>query len=99
MKNLHDKPKILIVDDVPGNIKMLKVILETDYKLFIALNGSNALEIAASKPIDLILLDIIMPVMDGYEVCRRLQANASTSGIPVIFVTGQRDEMVTTDPL
>ncbi|MBF8272328.1 MAG: two-component response regulator [Magnetococcales bacterium] len=86
---MDEKLKILIVDDSPGNIKTLKAILAESYQLFIATNGYDALEIAASTPIDIILLDIVMPEIDGYETCRRLKADTSTADIPVIFLTGE----------
>lgn len=84
------KASILIVDDIPDNIDILRGILKQDYKLKIATDGKKALKIAkgASKP-DLILLDVMMPEMDGYEVCRQLKANYSTAEIPVIFVTAK----------
>jgi len=80
--------RILIVDDVPANISVLGDALKSDYVVLLATNGERALEIARSKnPPDLVLLDIIMPGMDGYEVCRRLKGDPSTRGIPVIFAT------------
>lgn len=91
MKSGNQKSKILLVDDMPVNIKMLKSILSADYQLYVAMNGPDALEIAAAKSIDLILLDIMMPVMNGYEVCKQLKARAITSDIPVIFVTAKDD--------
>jgi adenylate cyclase len=93
MKPSGEKPVILVVDDVPGNIKALKAILAANYKLLVATNGPDALEIVASKPVDLILLDVVMPKMDGFEVCRCLQANHETKDIPLIFVTAQQDEV------
>jgi len=82
------RPTILIVDDTPENIELLCGVLEADYCTRIAVNGEKALRIAFSdeKP-DLILLDIMMPGMNGYEVCRALKASPDTRGIPVIFVT------------
>ena len=82
------KQTILVVDDTPENIDLLCAVLESDYLTRIAVNGEKALKIAfsASKP-DLILLDIMMPGMSGYEVCLALKANPDTRGIPVIFVT------------
>ncbi len=81
--------KILIVDDVRENVDVLRDIL-ADYIRMVALNGTQALEIARSKnPPDLILLDIMMPDMDGYEVCRQLKANPATADIPVIFLTAK----------
>jgi len=81
---------ILIVDDTPINLGVISGALKDTYKTKVATNGEKALAIASSedKP-DLILLDVMMPVMDGYEVCRRLKANSATQNIPVIFLTGQ----------
>ncbi|MFK5894016.1 MAG: two-component system response regulator [Pseudomonadota bacterium] len=84
------KATLLIVDDVPENIDVLRGILKQDYKLKIATDGEKALKIAQGKSQpDLILLDIMMPGMDGYEVCSQLKANYSTTDIPVIFVTAK----------
>ena len=81
---------ILIVDDTPINLGVISGALKETYKTKVATNGEKALSIANSedKP-DLILLDVMMPEMDGYEVCRRLKANPETKEIPVIFLTGQ----------
>ena len=88
----HKKPTILIVDDMPENLALLDGILRKDYRIKAALHGEKALKIAMSDdPPDLILLDIIMPEIDGYEVCRRLKADDRTQSIPVIFVTGKSD--------
>lgn len=84
------KKTILLVDDHPMNIDVLSAILENDYHIKVATSGAQALEIATEQP-DLILLDIIMPDMDGYEVCRRLKSAPALSGIPVIFVTALND--------
>lgn len=85
---MNRRPIILIVDDVPTNIHVLIAGLKTDYDVKIATNGSKAIELAEldEKP-DLILLDVMMPEMDGHEVCRRLKGNKETAGIPIIFVT------------
>ena len=81
---------ILIVDDTPDNITLLSTLLKERYKTKVATNGERALKVAATNPPpDLILLDIMMPGMDGYEVCQRLKANAETSDIPVIFLTAK----------
>lgn len=92
MRAANAKPVILIVDDMVFNIEVLSELLGDDYKIKIAKNGAKALEIAFSdeKP-DLILLDIEMPEMDGFEVCRRLKNSSETSGIPIIFVTAKND--------
>ena len=84
---------ILVVDDVPGNIAVLSGILRGHYKVKAAPGGARALEIATNDPQpDLILLDVMMPEMDGYEVLCRLQADPRTASIPVIFVTALDDE-------
>lgn len=86
---------LLIVDDEPANIQMLVELLGHDYKILVANHGEKALKIADSeKRPDLILLDVVMPGMDGYEVCRQLKKNDSTKEIPVIFITarGAEDE-------
>jgi sigma-B regulation protein RsbU (phosphoserine phosphatase) len=84
----HRQQTVLVVDDTPENIALMTEILGDHYQVKVALNGRKALSIAQSdKPPDIILLDIMMPKMDGYEVCRRLKENESTEPIPVIFVT------------
>ena len=88
----HAKPTILVVDDTPDNIDLLRAVLEDDYRTKIAVNGERALKIAAgSDQPDLILLDIMMPGMSGYDVCRALKADPSTANIPVIFVTAMSE--------
>ena len=86
------KPTILVVDDTPDNIDLLCAVLEDEYRTKIAVNGERALKIAngESKP-DLILLDIMMPGMSGYDVCKALKANPDTRDIPVIFVTAMSE--------
>ncbi|HRZ54034.1 MAG TPA: response regulator, partial [Candidatus Paceibacterota bacterium] len=80
--------KILIVDDVPANLSALSDTLEPEgYEILVARSGPKALETAARAQPDLILLDVMMPGLDGYETCRRLKANERTRGIPVIFLT------------
>ena len=81
---------VLLVDDEPANIQIVNSILKDTYKIRIATNGAKALEIANQVPApDLVLLDVMMPGMDGYEVCTRLKAMEDTRDIPVIFLTGQ----------
>lgn len=80
---------ILIVDDTPANIQLLSGVLKETYKVKAATSGEKGLKIAGKMPPpDLILLDVMMPEMDGHEVCRRLKNNPATRNIPVIFVTG-----------
>src|SRR6266566_4483574 len=82
--------RVLVVDDVELNVKLLEAKLSSEYfEVIVADNGPVALELAETEMPDLILLDVMMPVMDGYEVCRRLKANSDTQNIPVIFLTGQ----------
>ncbi len=91
----ESKATILIVDDAPENIDILRGLLKDEYKIKVAINGAKALKIAQSTPdLDLILLDVMMPDMDGYEVCRQLKNQISTVSIPVIFVTakGETDD-------
>lgn len=84
----NEKSAILIVDDISSNIQVLANALQADYRIKVATSGQRALEICRSEsPPDLILLDIMMPDMDGYEVCRELKSDAETSSIPIIFVT------------
>ena len=84
--------RILLVDDVKDNINVLVQALKNDYQLGFALNGEAALSYVQKHKPDIILLDIMMPGMDGYEVCRRLKADRRTEGIPVIFLSS-RDEV------
>jgi signal transduction histidine kinase len=82
------KADILIVDDTPNNLRLLTQILaEQNYKVRAVLNGERALRAVASDPPDVILLDIMMPVMNGYEVCKHLQADEATRDIPIIFIS------------
>jgi len=84
--------KILIVDDTPANLRVLRQALEPEgYSILIATNGESALKIAQSAAPDLILLDIQMPGIDGYETCRRLKDNEDTRSIPIVFVTAQSE--------
>ena len=93
MDNLASKQTILVVDDVSQNIDVLNGILKGTYKIKAATNGEKALKIARStSPPDLILLDIMMPDIDGYEVCRKLKADPQTETIPVIFITAMDEE-------
>lgn len=91
------KLMILLVDDAPTNIQMLNETLKDGYHLFFATNGRDALRIASESLPDLILLDVIMPDMDGYEVCRTLKADPLMRDIPIIFITAmnqQEDEAI-----
>jgi serine phosphatase RsbU (regulator of sigma subunit)/anti-sigma regulatory factor (Ser/Thr protein kinase) len=91
--DVERKDKVLIVDDTPSNVELLGGLLEPYYEIVVALNGQKALEIAGREdPPDIILLDIVMPGMDGYEVCRRLKADPGTRSIPVIFITAKSEE-------
>ena len=85
------KPKLLVVDDQPINIQVLHQIFSTEYQVFMATNGAQALALCKANPPDLVLLDIVMPGMDGFEVCTALKADEATRNIPVIFVTAHTD--------
>jgi len=88
-----NKQKVLIVDDTPENILILMETLKNEYAIVAAKNGEKALQLANADPVpDIILLDIMMPGMDGYEVCERLKANDKTKDIPVIFITAKTEE-------
>ncbi len=85
---MPEKVRILVVDDTPSNIKILASILQDEYSVSIATNGQDCLDLVLNQqPPHLILLDIMMPGMDGYEVCRRLKEDKKTRDIPIIFVT------------
>ena len=93
LSDLGSRPTVLVVDDTPDNLALISMLLKDVYNVKVAVSGEKALKIAfAAKPPDLILLDIMMPQMDGYEVCRQLKAAAATRDIPVIFVTARADE-------
>jgi len=83
--------RVLIVDDVKANVDMLVEALRGDYKLSVALGGEAALRAVEKSPPDLLLLDIVMPDMDGYEVCRRLRADPATRELPVMFLSSLED--------
>ena len=85
------KNSILIVDDNSSTIDVLLDILNDDYSIRVAKNGAKALEIANQSMPDLVLLDIVMPEMSGYEVLEELKASSETQHIPVIFITGLKD--------
>ena len=92
MDEVAKKPKVLIVDDTPENIQVLMGTLKDAYAIVAAVNGEKALKMAgADPPPDLILLDIMMPGMDGFEVCQRLKADTNTQDIPVIFLSALDD--------
>jgi PleD family two-component response regulator len=89
-------PRLLVVDDQPVNIQALYQAFAADHQVLMATNGPQALALCTSKQPDLVLLDVVMPGMDGYEVCRQLQADPATRDIPVIFVTAHNDEVAET---
>ncbi len=84
------KGKILIVDDVPKNIQMAMNILKNEgHKMFYAKDGKMALKLTSEQDFDLILLDIMMPDINGFEVCKKLKSNDNTKNIPIIFLSGK----------
>ena len=90
MKDLSDS-RILIVDDARVNVDVLVEALRAEYKLSVALNGTTALQTIEKSPPDLVLLDIMMPGIDGYEVCRQLRAQEATRELPVMFLSSLED--------
>ncbi|MBC7939538.1 MAG: diguanylate cyclase [Chitinophagaceae bacterium] len=87
-----ERPRLLVVDDQRANIQALFQAFQADHKVLMATSGEQALTLCRSQPPDLVLLDVVMPGMDGFEVCRQLKADQATKDIPVIFVTGHHDE-------
>lgn len=92
MKFTKTKQTILVVDDITENLDIIRGIFHSEYTLRMAVNGKLALKIAKELKPDLILLDIMMPDMSGYEVCRKLKAQPETKGIPIIFLTAMTEE-------
>ena len=90
--NVESKPSLLIVDDEPANLRVMKQILQDEYHLVFAKSGEEALRLAEQNQPNLILLDIMMPGMTGLEVCQSLKSNPVTNHIPVIFVTALDDD-------
>ncbi|NML27344.1 response regulator [Zoogloea dura] len=91
MKHHDDRPKLLIVDDEPTNLQILRQVLHEDYRLLFARDGEKALQLASEERPNLILLDVMMPGLTGLETCLRLKATPTTQAIPVIFVTALGD--------
>ena len=87
------RPVLLLVDDEPLNLQVLRQILQDEYRLLFAKDGMKALELAEREVPDLILLDVMMPSMSGHEVCKKLKQNVLTTHIPVIFVTALSEEV------
>jgi sigma-B regulation protein RsbU (phosphoserine phosphatase) len=89
---LREKKVVLLVDDEAANIQIVNSILKDEYKVRVATSGFKAMELVSATPVpDLILLDVVMPGMDGYEVCTRLKTSPETRDIPVVFLTGQTE--------
>lgn len=93
------RPKLLVVDDQPVNIQALYQVFAADYQVFMATSGAQALQVCRDKLPDLVLLDVVMPGIDGYEVCAQLKADGALRDIPVIFVTAHDDEAAETHGL
>lgn len=90
--NGSERMKILVVDDEPQNIVIASNVLATDYQILAARDGQTALDIVARESVSLVILDVMMPEMDGHEVCRRLKEQPQSAGIPVIFATALDSE-------
>jgi len=91
LDSTHGKPKLLVVDDQPINIQVMYQAFAGEYQVFMATSGEQALAVCRNNPPDLILLDIVMPGMDGFDVCAALKADDATRHIPIIFVTAHTD--------
>ena len=91
LDSTHGKPKLLVVDDQPDNIQLLVQAFAGDYQVFMATSGEQALAVCQSDLPDLVLLDVLMPGMDGFAVCRQLKAQEATAHIPIILVTARPD--------
>ena len=90
---MTEKQSLLLVDDEPTNLRVLRTVLQEQYRLLFAKSGEEALQLVQKEQPDLILLDVMMPGLTGFDVCARLKADALTCAIPVIFVTALKDEM------
>ena len=90
---MTQRPRVLIVDDEPNIVLSLQFLLSREgYEIDIARDGESALEIAARRPPDLVVLDLMLPGLDGYEVCRRLRASPATAGTKIVVVTARARE-------
>nr|MDA3810213.1 response regulator [Spirochaetaceae bacterium] len=91
---MNKKNTVLIVDDIPINIQLVAQHLKPlGYKMLFATSGDNALSILYQNPVDLILLDVMMPLMNGYETCRKIRSRSEWADIPVIFLTARNEAM------
>ncbi len=90
-RDVMQKPVVLLIDDTEADLDLLVETLQQDYEVAVAMDGQSALQAVAETTPDLVLLDVMMPLMDGYEVCRRLKADPDTADIPVIFLTAKSD--------
>jgi len=86
-----ERPTVLVIDDEPFNLSLLEGVLNKDYIIQKATNGPDALKLAAASLPDLVLIDVLMPGMDGFEVCRRLKKDTTTMHVPVIFITAKNE--------
>ena len=91
MEETKKHPRILVVDDAPENLMIMESVLSKDYSLKMFSDSAQAIEYAFANPPDLILLDVMMPGIDGFEICRQFKANARLADVPVIFITSKTD--------
>lgn len=83
------RPTVLVVDDTPDSIMVLCALLKDAYETKVAVSGEAALRVLRAAPVDAVLLDVMMPGLDGYEVCRRIRATPETAALPVLFLTAR----------
>ncbi|MDX8398802.1 MAG: response regulator [Gallionellaceae bacterium] len=91
MSDDYIRLKVMVVDDTAINLELMNKMLSADYDLQLVNSGKKAIELAEASPPDLILLDIVMPELDGFEVCRHLKDNPKTSHVPIIFITAKNE--------
>lgn len=92
LEQSQQKAKILVVDDQPVNIQIIHQMLNADYQIFMAVSGAQAIALCQTNAPDLILLDVVMPELDGLDTCRLLKQQPALAHIPVIFVTGMQSQ-------
>lgn len=89
--NQDPRSTVLIVDDVPANIRVLQEMLKNHFRLLAAIDGKKALGVLHSQPVDLVFMDVAMPVMDGFEACEKIKSDKKLQDTPVVFISSKKD--------